>query len=512
MAKHIVVIGAGVTGLTAAHRLTSLARMGAPVRVTVIERDSRVGGKLWTEYAADGAGGELVVDGGSDSYLTAKPAVATLASELGIAGEIVGTNDANKGTFIVKRGRLLPLVDGMMMFAPTKVIPLATSRLYSWAGKIRMGLDLLIPAKRQPSGGPTDESLESLVVRRLGRECLDRVAEPLVGGVNGSDPATMSVLATYPVLLEMEQRYGSLIRGFLAQRKGRERAAGAAGAAGKGTFSPAGRATGTAGVRPRTMFSSFRRGLGFLTDTLAASVGAEHVRTAVGVAGIVHTGADGGRMDAPKYRVTLTSGEQLEADGVIITTEAWAAADLVRPLDADAAAIVDSIPSSSCATIVMAFRAQDFTYSTRWHGALTPAVERRHVTGISLVTSKWEGRADRGTVVLRCFVGGARDSAVLGESDEALIAIAREAYRELLGVPLEAPVSYARVFRFDRGMPQYTVGHLDRMAALDERIADLHGVALAGGAYGGVGVPNCVESGERAAAKVLADLEIAVGS
>lgn len=503
MAKHIVVIGAGVSGLTAAHRLSVAARGGEPLHVTVIERDDRVGGKLWTEYGTDHAGHPLVVDGGSDSYLTAKPAVAVLAAELGIADEIVGTNDATKGTFIVKRGRLLPLVDGMMMFAPTKVIPLATSRLYSWGGKLRMGLDLLIPAKKQPASGPVDESLESLVVRRLGRECLDRVAEPLVGGVNGSDPATMSVLATYPMLLDMEQRYGSLIRGFLAQRKGR-----AGGAHPKAAATASGGTPRPASPR-KTMFSSFRRGLGFLTDTLAESVGTEHIRTGVGVTAIERIAAEGSAEgDAPTYRVTLSTGEQLDADGVIVAVEAWAAAELVRSLDGGAADIIATIPSSSCATIVMAFRAADFTYPTNWHGALTPAVEHRHVTGISLVSSKWDDRADRDTVMLRCFVGGARDSAVLSESDDVLIGLARDSYRELLGLPTSAPASYARVFRFDKGMPQYTVGHLDRMAALDGCVEALRGLALAGGAYHGVGVPNCVESGERAAAKVCADLGI----
>ena len=480
---HIAIIGAGVAGLGAAYRLKRAADAGADVTWTVLERDDRVGGKLWTDTGAvDDQGRPLVVDGGSDSYLTMKPSIRRIAEMLGIAHGITGTDDTNKGTYIVKNGRLLPLVDGMMMFAPTKLVPLATSRLYSWPGKIRMGLDLFIPRKQQPPGRLVDESLESLVVRRLGRECLDRVAEPLVGGVNGSDPRTMSVLATYPMLLEMEQEHGSLIRGFLAQRKKTAEMKKAA----------------PAGSPARTMFSSFTQGLGYFTDQLAEAVGRESVRTGVGVDRI---SASGGT-----YTLFLSDGTELEADGIVIATEAWAAAQLVEPLSAEAAEIVGTIPSSSCATIVTVFDSDDVPFHRKWHGALTPAVERRQVTGISLVSSKWAGRCPDDRVMFRCFVGGARDDRALEQTDEQLVEAARKAYEELVGLKPGAPIRYAKVFRFPNGMPQYTVGHLDRMAQLDEVVASVRGLALAGGPYRGVGVPNCLDSGESAAAKVLSDL------
>jgi len=482
---HVAIIGAGVAGLGAAYRIKRAADAGADVSWTVLERDDRVGGKLWTDTGAtDDLGQPLVVDGGSDSYLTMKPSIRRVAEMLGIDADITGTADENKGTYIVKDGKMLPLVDGMMMFAPTKIVPLATSGLYSWPGKIRMGLDLFIPKKRQPETGIEDESLESLVVRRLGRECLDRVAEPLVGGVNGSNPATMSVLATYPMLLEMEQEHGSLIKGFLAQR---QKTAEMKKLAPKGT--PA-----------RTMFSSFRQGLGYFTDQLALAVGTDSVRLGIGVDSISR--------DGETYTLTLSDGGTLLADAVIIATEAWAAAELLEPLAADAAAVVATIPSSSCATIVTVFDEDDVPFHKKWHGALSPAVEQRQVTGISLVSSKWAGRCPDGRVMFRCFVGGARDDDALRHTDDELIAAARRSYEELIGLKHDASLRYAKVFRFERGMPQYTVGHLERMATLSTLLSKERGLAVGGGPYHGVGVPNCLDSGEAAAAKVLADLNL----
>ena len=514
--KRIVVVGAGVSGLTAAYRIQKAMEQGGDVQVTVVERDSRVGGKLWTERATDDLGRTIVAEGGSDSFLAVKPGVHRIAAELGIADQVVGTMDENKGTYIVKSGRMLPLVDGMMMFAPTKIVPLATSKLYSWPGKLRMGLDLIIPKKVQPASGIEDESLESLVVRRLGRECLDRVAEPLVGGVNGSDPATMSIMATYPMLLEMEQKHGSLILGFLAQRKAVKGAAGQKGSgAGPGASGSGGapQGAGSTGAptakRPRSMFASFGNGLGFFTDTLAERVGSDNIRLATEVVSIVRSG--GG------YDVTVrptgsdsAAVETIHADGVVLAVEAWAAGTLLAAIDTRAAEIASSIPNSSCATITMEFDESVMPFHRKWHGALSPGVERRPVTGISLVSSKWAKRTPEGAIQLRCFVGGARDANILDHSDDELVAFARQSYKELLGIPLEATSRYTGVFRFEKGMPQYTVGHLDRMDELDEIVARVPGFEVAGGAFRGVGVPNCVDSGDFAAQRILVDLGVEI--
>lgn len=487
---HIVVIGAGVAGLGAAYKLKRAADQGLDITYTVIEKSDRVGGQLWTERAIDvDSGQQYVADGGSDSFLTEKPAVHRVARLLGIDAAITGTNDDNKRTFIVKHGKLVEMPDGIMMFAPTKIVPMATTSLYSWPAKFRMALDVVMPPKKQPDNKLVDESVESLVVRRLGRECLDRLAEAIVGGVNGSDPKTMSVLATYPMLLSMEQEHGSLIKGFMAQRKKVE--------AMKKKYPP------KPGTKRRTFFSSFTNGLGSFTDALADAVGRDKILTGRSADSVKHN-------DSSTYEVHLSDGTLITCDGVICACEAWVTSQLIGELSPSASKVLDTIPHSSCATIILGYDKHDVTIDERWHGVLTPAIEERKVTGISLISSKWEGRTPDGKLLLRGFVGGPRDPEIVNHSDEELIELVRENYAELLGVPMSAQPTFQQVFRFPRSMPQYTVGHLDRMAELTGYVQDITGVALAGAAYTGVGVPNCLESGEKAVSKVLRDFGISL--
>ncbi|MCE5203112.1 MAG: protoporphyrinogen oxidase [Coriobacteriales bacterium] len=484
---HVVVVGGGVAGLGAALRLRRASEAGHDVAFTLIEKDERLGGKLWTDRWSDENGGTYIADGGSDSFLTDKQAVHRVARSLGILQDETGTNEETSKTFIVKDGRLIQMPDGIMMFAPTKLMPMVTTPLYSWPGKFRMALDLMLPRKERWAPGDTpqehDESLEAFVVRRMGRECLDRLAEPLVGGVNGSDPTDMSLAATYPMLLEMEQKHRSLILGFLDQRKKVEEM--------RKKHPP------KPGQPKRTFFSSFRPGLQYLTDRMADAAGREHIVT----------GVTAQKLEKAKdaWKVTLSSGEVHEADAVIVATEAWAAAPLAAAVDARIGELVASIPCSSSATVVMAFADADCPFDRHWHGILSPLVEHRPLTGVSLMSSKWPDRAPKGTVLLRGFLGGPRDQHVLERSDDALVELARTQLVELLGMPRSAQPLYARLFRWDRGMPQYTLGHLDRIDEIEAREAVISGFALAGNAYRGVGVPNALESGERAASKVLRD-------
>lgn len=489
--KHIIVIGGGVAGLGAAYKVKRAADAGHDVSFVLVEKDARLGGKLHTDVAEDADGGAYIADGGSDSFLTDKPAVHRVAKLLGIFEEETGTNDDTKKTFIVKGGKLVEMPDGIMMFAPTKLVPMATTRLYSWPAKFRMALDLVLPRSVKWAEGETaqqhDESLENFVVRRMGRECLDRLAEPLVGGVNGSDPKDMSLAATYPMLLDMEQKHGSLILGFLEQRKKVE--------AMKKKYPP------KPGAPKRTFFSSFKQGLQFLTDRMADAAGRESIRTGV-AATAIERAPDG------TWRVTLDDGEVLAADAVIVATEAWAAAPLAAAADVRVSELIASIPCSSSATVIMAFREADCPFEKNWHGILSPMVEKRPLTGVSLMSSKWPGRAPAGRVLLRGFLGGPRDQGVLDGTDEELIELARNQLVELIGVNPDAKPCYAKLFRWEGGMPQYTLGHLDRVDEIEAREASVRGFAVAGNAYRGVGVPNALESGERAASKVLRDLNI----
>jgi oxygen-dependent protoporphyrinogen oxidase len=487
---HVIIIGGGIAGLGAAYKLRRAADAGHDVSFTLIEKDDRLGGKIWTDIAEDPDGGRYVADGGSDSFLTDKTAVHRVARLLGVLDEECGTLEANKKTFIVKRGKLVEMPDGMMMFAPTKLVPLATTSLYSWPAKLRMALDFVLPRKVRWAEGETaqdhDESLESLVVRRLGREALDRLAEPLSAGVNGDVAAEMSVAARYPMLLDMEQKYGSLVKGFLAQRKKVEEM--------RRKYPP------KPGAKPRTFFSSFNEGLQFICDRMADAAGREHIRTGMAAESIEHVRG--------RWHVRLAGGESVWGDAVIVTAEVWAAAQLAGPLDAELGALLDTIPSSSCATALLAFAEEDCPFDKRWHGVLTPAVEKLPLTGVSLMSSKWPDRAPEGTVLLRGFLGGPRDAAVLDATDEELLELARTEMVSLLGIKPEAQPRYAKLFRWEKGMPQYTLGHLDRVDAIEARVATIRGFGLAGNAYRGVGVPNALESGEAAVSKVLADAGI----
>ena len=487
--RQVIVIGGGVAGLGAAYKVRRAADAGHDVAFTLLEKDDRLGGKLSTVYVDDPkTGGRFVVDGGSDSFLTDKPAVHRVAKMLGILEDETPTCDENKKTFIVKAGRLVEMPDGIMMFAPTKVMPMVTTALYSWPAKLRMGMDLFVPKRRVPQGERNDETLESFVVRRMGRECLERLAEPLVGGVNGSDPKDMSLAATYPMLLDMEQEYGSLVRGLLAQRKKVEEM--------RRKYPP------RPGAKQRTFFTSFAEGLQFLSDSMADAAGRADMRTGVPVTGI-QPSADGAG-----WRVVLADGGVLSGDAVVVATEAWAAAPLITAVDERTSDLVGQIPCSSSATIALAYREEECPFDKNWHGILAPAVEGMSLTGVSLMSSKWPGRAPEGRVLLRGFVGGSRDQAVLERTDAEIALVAREQLAALLGISLDAEPLFTRVFRWPGGMPQYTMGHLDRVDEIEDRTSRIAGFALAGGAYRGVGVPNCLDSGERAAAKVLADLGI----
>jgi protoporphyrinogen/coproporphyrinogen III oxidase len=485
--KHIVIIGGGIAGLGAAYKVKRAADAGCDVSFTLVEKDDRLGGKIFTDIGQDAEGGTYIADGGSDAFLTDKTAVHRVARMLGVFEEETGTLDDVKKTFIVKDGRLVEMPDGIMMFAPTKLVPMATTSLYSWPAKLRMALDLVIPRRLRWASGETaqdhDETLQSFVVRRMGRECLDRLAEPLIGGVNGSDPANMSLAATYPMLLEMEQKHGSLVRGFLEQRRKVEEMKK------KHPLKP--------GAKRRTFFSSFKLGLQFIIDRMADAAGRDHIRTGVAATALSR--------ESDTWRVTLSTGEVLQADAVILASEAWATETLLRPVEPAIADLVGTIRCSSSATVILAFDEADCPFDKAWHGILTPAVEKRSLTGVSLMSSKWPDRAPAGRVLLRGFLGGPRDQAVLEKSDEELIELARTQMVELIGVKPGARPRYAKLFRWEGGMPQYTLGHLDRVDEIERRQSAVSGLALAGNAYRGVGVPNALESGERAVTKVMGD-------
>lgn len=481
--RRILIIGGGIAGLASAFKVKRAADIGHAVEFILVEKDPRLGGKILTEILPDPEGeGRFIVDGGPDCFLTEKPACHRIAKLIGIFDDELPTDDSRRKTWILSRGKLHALPDGVMMFAPTKFIPFVTTGLFSWPAKIRMGLEIFIPAKKVKPGELNDETLESFVVRRMGRECLDRLAEPLVGGIHASDPALMSLAATFPRLLEMEQKYGSLMRGFLAIRRMAEEM--------RRKYPP------KPGQKPRTFFTSFVNGMQQLTDRMAEVAGRDRMRTGVTVLSLRSLGQN-------RWVVQLSDGSTLESDGVILATESWAAEPLIRPHDEAIADALAAIPWSSSATISLAFKESDVGFDLNAFGVLCPLVEGRSLMAATFSSTKWPGRAPKGKVLLRGFVGGPHNQEVLERSDEELVQLVRQEFCEILGLNPKAKPLFTRVYRWPRGMPQYTMGHLGRVELVENRSAEIKGLALAGGSYRGVGLPNCIESGEKAVSKIL---------
>ncbi len=485
--KKVIIIGGGIAGLGAALKVKRAAEAGADVEFTLIEKDDRLGGKIDGEIV-EHERGTFIVDGGPDSFLTAKPAVSRIAKLVGIEQDKMPTDESRKRTLILSRGKLYPMPDGVMMFAPTKFLPFATTGLFSWPGKIRAGMDLFVPKKQVPAGERNDETLEDFIVRRMGREILDRLAEPLVGGVHGSDPGSMSLAATFPNLLEMEQKHGNMISGFLAQRKMVEEM--------KKKYPPDPK-------NPKTFFTAFTKGMHELPEAMADTAGRDRMRTGCGVSGLSHA-EDG------TWRVTLEDGEVLTGDAVIVATESWAAEPLLRGVDETVADALAAIPASSSATVSFAFDESEIGIDMNAFGVLVPEVEKRALLAATYSSTKWPGRAPKGAVLLRAFIGGPNNQTVMEESDEEIREIALAELRDILGIAAQAKPLFSRFYRWTLGMPQYTMGHLDRVELIESRCADVPGLALAGGSYRGVGLPNCIESGEAAVSKVLGEWGISL--
>lgn len=465
----IVIIGGGITGLAAAHRLLERSRdAGKQVEVTLIERSDRLGGIVQTEEREG-----FLLERGPDSFISEKPAALELIKRLGLESRLIETNDEHRRSFVVQRGRLLPVPEGFQLLAPARFWPFIRSSIFSPAGKARMALELLIP--RQASNG-NDESLADFVRRRFGREALERMAQPMVGGIYTADPEKLSLRATMPRFLDMEREHGSLIRALRKQKSAavnRE----------------------TSGAR-YSLFLSFDRGMQVLTDELGkqiASAGGS-IRLNTAVKSLVK-GEDGA------WKVTTNQGEVLMADAVCLALPSFVSSQLLGDVDAKLAAQLSEISYASSATVNLAYRRDDIPHPLNGFGFVVPFIEGRSLIACSFSSVKFAGRAPQGHVLLRAFVGGALQPDALQQSDEQLLTGVRDDLRDLIGVRKE-PL-FAEVARWERSMPQYHLGHLERVAQIEDRLTSLPGLALAGNAFTGLGIPDCIRSGEAAAEKLL---------
>lgn len=478
------IIGGGIAGLAAAYELQKARTAGEPVEYTLFESRPKLGGSL----ASDMVNG-AVIERGPDSFLTEKPAAIELCRELGLAADLVPSNDAERKTYILVNNRMVALPDGLMFLVPTKLIPTALTRLFSISTKIRMGLELLHP----PRPSQEDESVAALVERHFGAEAVDRLADPLLSGIYGGDATQLSARTVLPRLVEMEQEYGSLTRGMLAgHRKMRAKIKEMqhqASAGSNGATRPA-----------RTIFTTLRGGLQQLVDAIQATLNPAWLRLNTPISTLQKT---------PEGWVVEAAGMRELFDNVIVCSPAWAAAVMLHEVDTALAEDLAAIPYSSSITINLLYDEIQLGPLPDGFGFLVPASEGRAMLACTFAHRKFLGRTPPGKAVLRAFLGGMKNEALLTEPDEALLAIVRRELQEILGITAEP--EYTQVSRWRRAMAQYAVGHQARAKRVTERVAALPGLKLAGNAYDGIGIPDCIRLGRGAAKELLAGAGKAAG-
>jgi oxygen-dependent protoporphyrinogen oxidase len=496
--KRVVIIGGGITGLAAAHRIAERNfGAGKQVDLTLLEAGPRLGGIVQTREH-DG----FLLESGPDSFIAEKPAALELVKRLGLESHLIKTNEHQRRSFIVRQGRLLPVPEGFHLLAPSRFWPFVRSEIFSWAGKARMACDLLLPRRNLNGTAEVtiDESLAQFVRRRLGREALQRMAQPMVGGIYTADPEQLSLRATMPRFLEMEREHRSLIRALRKQSRN------------SAVREGSGFSQETSGAR-YTLFLSFDRGMQLLTDKLEERIlnfksessadGSSppiSIRVNTAVESLTLEGDPIAGDKAAIWRIRTNRGETIVADGVCLALPAYVSARLLSSVDAQLATELDGITYASSATINLAYKREDIPHPLDGFGFVVPFIERRSLIACTFSSVKFSGRAPQGHALLRAFVGGALQPEMFELNQDELISRVRADLRDLLGIA-QAPL-FTEVSEWERSMPQYHLGHLERIKRIEERLATLPGLALAGNAYSGLGIPDCIKSGEAAAALV----------
>ncbi len=471
--KKVVVVGGGIAGLATAYYLRE--RGQGAISYTLIESAPNFGGKI-TSAREKG----FVVEGGPDSFLTTKPAALELCRALGLGNELIGTNDAGRKVFVWSRGQLRAMPDGVMLIIPTKIVPFVQSSLISPLGKIRMGIDALIPPRKDDG----DESLSHFVRRRLGAEALDKIAEPMIAGIYVADAENLSLQSTFPRFLDMEKKYGSLLRGVIAQKRASN------GNRRNGHSKPA---TATPKSAGDSMFMTLRGGLQQLVEAIVARLNQDAL--------VLNRRVMAVKREGDQYVILLSDGAPIRADDVVFATPAYATADFVQPIDPLLGAKLRSIRYVSTATVSLGFKCSELTHPLDGFGFVVPRSEHRKIIACSWSSTKFNHRAPDGYALVRAFIGGARSEHLAEQDDAALAEMAREELRAMMGITA-TPV-LTKVYRWNKANPQYEVGHLVRIAEIDQRVAQHAGLHLAGGAYHGVGIPDCIQDGARVAEKIL---------
>jgi protoporphyrinogen/coproporphyrinogen III oxidase len=475
--KRIAIIGGGVSGLSAAYALQKQLNKAAELDYVLFEAGPRFGGVIHTERV-----GDFVIEAGPDSFLTEKPWAAELCRELGLGDQLIASNDAERRTYILLGGQLVPLPDGLMFMIPTDLAATFLSPLFSWRTKLRMIREWFY----RPSPDVPESTVAEFVERHYGREMVERVADPLLAGVYGGGTDELSASSVLARFVEIEARQGSLGRAMVAARK-LQNLSGEQGSAGQPRIA----------VPTRSLFTSLKGGMQTMTDALLAQI-PEPTRR-------LNTPIEALMPESGKWLV-VGSGRTEEFDAVIIATPAYTATELLRDYVPQVSSELDQIGYSSSVTVTLGYDEKTRPFLPPGFGFLVPRTEGKRIQACTFVHNKFPNRAPADSALIRCFLGGTRDQEVVQLTDSEIIATVRGELEEILGITSE-PV-FVKIFRWLNAMAQYNLGHKTRVERIRRLISATPGLALAGNAYIGIGVPDCVRSGSEAAAKVLVDLAI----
>ncbi|MBX9878944.1 MAG: protoporphyrinogen oxidase [Candidatus Obscuribacterales bacterium] len=453
--KHVVIVGGGISGLAAAYKLLE---SNPNLKITVLEAGNRCGGVISSLRQ-----GELILEEGPDSILTQKPWALNLIKRLGLEKHVIETEKENRRTYVAWDGKLHALPEGFIMLAPTNFVTFFASTLFSPLGKLRMALEKFLP----PKSDHGDESLANFVRRRFGKEALERIAQPMIGGIYTADPEKLSLKATMPRFMDMEKQHGSVISGLM---KSDRKASGAR----------------------YSLFIALDKGLGLLVDTLVSKLPADSIRTNAAVAGITKDNAG--------FSIKLINDETIHSDAVIIATPAIQASQMLSSFDANLSKLLSQIEYAPSAVLNLVYNKSDVP-NFNGFGFVVPAKEKSSIIACTFVSQKYAGRAPQDTVLIRAFMGGALAKEVYAQNDEQLVESAKKELKKYLHI--NAQPKQAKLTRYPSSMPQYHLGHLELIADIQKLSGAYTGFALAGNYLHGPGIPDCVLTGETAAESVL---------
>ncbi|MBI2095246.1 MAG: protoporphyrinogen oxidase [Candidatus Omnitrophica bacterium] len=468
--KRVAIVGAGVSGLACAHRLGELAaKAGTAMEISVFDAASRAGGTIASEEK-DG----FLLEKGPDSFISEKPWAVELSGRLGIGPEILGTEGRYRKTFVVKGGRLLPLPEGFYLVAPLNPVSFLGTPLFSWAGKLRMMSEVWVPRKT----GSADESVADFIRRRFGKEALERVGQPMVAGIHSGDPGRLSLSEVLPRFKALEENHGSVIRGLLKSARSKD-----------------GHSAKAASGPRYSLFLSYRRGMETLVRALVDRLPGGTLRLGSGIRRISREHRKGA------WNLTGQDGGTYPADAVCLACPAHRAADLVEDLSPDVSKKLREIPYESVATVNLAYREEDVAHPLDGFGFVVPAVERKSLVACTFANRKFAGRAPKGFLLLRAFVGGAFGKEFFEMPDGDLQKSVGKDLAALLGIRKD-PL-FCRISRWRESMAQYRVGHRDRIRRIESLLGDFPGIFLTGSAYRGTGIPDCIHNAEQQAEAVF---------